>query len=183
VRRFVGVPGSAGPGAPARSPGRLAVAATALTGAVLLAIGCGPREGSAASGSPAPSGKVAIAAADRPACTRLLGNLEQVTHTLNASSELIASSLDKQQLAVRIAGEVSQLQLAAALMAQGPVPAPLAAADRDLVAGLRTLADDYGRASTAASAGDLRTAVAEMTDEATVQRIVAASTTIEASCR
>ena len=106
-----------------------------------------------------------------------------MTLAISASSELIANSVDKQQLGQRIAAEASQLRRAADLMAQGPVPAPLVKADRDLVAALRTFADDFDRAKDAAGRGDYRGAVDAMRDEPTVQRIVDASQTIEDSCQ
>jgi hypothetical protein len=150
--------------------------------AALLATGCGQQARSPTPAPSTPARTVSVAAADRAACTLLLGRLEQVTQTLNASSELITNSLNQQQLSLRLAGQAAQLRLAADLMAQGPVPAPLATADRDLVSGLRTLTDD-SRASDAAARGDLRAATDAMTDEAAVRRIVDASKTIEDRCR
>lgn len=136
----------------------------------------------AASAGPS-AGKVAISAADRAACAQLLSRLDQVSIVIGASSELIANSTDTSQLGQRIADEAAQLHTAADLMARGPVPAPLAQADQDLVAALRAFTDDFNRAGEAAKRGDLRAAVDAMRDEAAVQRIVAASQTIEDSCR
>jgi hypothetical protein len=121
--------------------------------------------------------------ADRAACAQLLGHLEQVTLAISASSQLIANSINQQQLSQRIADEASQLRKAADLMAQGPVPGPLVQADKDAVAALRTLTDDFNRAKDAAAQGDLRAAVDAMTDQPAVQRIVAASKSIEDACR
>ncbi|HEY3008532.1 MAG TPA: hypothetical protein VGJ63_10800 [Micromonosporaceae bacterium] len=175
MRNDVGAPGPTGPGAP---PMRL----LSVLAAALLATGCGQQARSPTPAPSTPARTVSVAAADRAACTLLLGRLEQVTQTLNASSELITNSLNQQQLSLRLAGQAAQLRLAADLMAQGPVPAPLATADRDLVSGLRTLTDD-SRASDAAARGDLRAATDAMTDEAAVRRIVDASKTIEDRCR
>jgi hypothetical protein len=120
--------------------------------------------------------------ADRTACAQLLGRLTQVTQTISAGSELLTNSLDKQQLSQRIADQTTLLRQAADLMAQGLVPPRLAAADRDLVAALHTFADDFNRAAGAANQGDLSAAAGAMNDEATVQRIVDASDTIEEIC-
>lgn len=101
---------------------------------------------------------------------------------LNSSAELIASSVDKAQLGRRIAAEQQQLSRAAKLMAQEPIPVRVRAADRRLAAALRVLTDDFGRAVTPAARGDFQTAVTAMRDDATVQRIVAASKSIEDAC-
>jgi hypothetical protein len=126
---------------------------------------------------------VTIAPADRPACAFLFARLQRVTIALQTSSDLIAHSLDKQQLARRIAIEQVQLQRSARLMAGGPVPAALAPANRDLVAALRAFSRDFGRAKGPAKQGDFRGATAAMTDRPVVQRILRASTTIERTCR
>jgi hypothetical protein len=67
-------------------------------------------------------------------------------------------------------------------MAAGPVPAPLADANRKLVAALRAFTDDFARAKAPAARGDFQAATDAMTDQAVVQRIVDASKTIEDAC-
>ena len=200
MRIGIDAPGPGGPGAP---PMRLLT----LLAVALFAAGCGQQSGPASPTSTAPSagraagpvagpvgsvavpstgassGKVAISAADRAACAQLLSRLDQVSIVISASSELIANSTDTAQLGQRIADEAAQLKTAAELMARGPVPAPLAQADQDLVAALRAFTDDFNRAGEAAKRGDLRAAVDAMRDDAAVQRIVAASQTIEDSCQ
>jgi hypothetical protein len=177
ARNGVSAPGPLGLGAP---PLRLLCLAVAV---VLLAAGCGQQTGSPVASPPSLAGKVSISRTDRAACGQLLGRLQQVTLAIGASSELIANSVDTQQLSQRIADEALQLRQAADLMASGPVPAPLMKANQDLVAALRTLTNDFERAKNAAALGDLRTAVDAMRDEPSVQRIVDASTTIEDSCQ
>jgi len=172
MRMGIDAPGPAGPGAPPIR--RLTLLAVAL-----LLAGCGQQTGTAAANPSTP----AQPSVDRAACAQLLGRLDQVSIVISASSELIANSADTAQLGQRIAAEAAQLRTAADLMARGPVPAALAKADQDLVAALRTFTDDFNRAGEAAKRGDLRAAVDAMRDEAAVQRIVAASQTIEDSCR
>ena len=128
------------------------------------------------------AGAVSIAPADRPACAALFTHLQQVTGALSASSELIANAVDKQQLSERISNEQTQLKQSADLMAAGPVPAPLADANRQLVAALRAFTDDFARAKAPAARGDFQAATDAMTDQAVVQRIVDASKTIEDAC-
>jgi hypothetical protein len=170
-----------------RTAARPASAAAALAAAALLltAAGCGRAAGTgkaAATASPAAPAKVAIPAADRPACAQLLGRLQEVTQAISASSELIANSRDKQQLSRRIATEAKRMRLSAQLMAAGPVPAPLTAADRQLVAALRTFGDDFVRAQAPARRGDFQAAVDAMGDKPAVQKIIGASRTIQDAC-
>jgi hypothetical protein len=149
--------------------------------AVLLvaAAGCSSHQSAA---SPPASSKVTVAASDRQACAGLYANLQQVSAAIQGSSELIANSLDKSQLSERIAIEESQLQQSADLMERGPVPPGLEAADRDLVAALRAFSADFAKARGPATRGDFRAAAEAMTDTAVVQRILAASKTIEDAC-
>ena len=172
----VSVPGLKGPGTP---PMRL----LSVIAVALLATACSHQAGSPGASPASSAGKIPVSATDRAACTDLLGRLEHVTQTISASSELMANSLNAQQLNQRIAYEASQLRQAADLMAQRPVPAPLEVADHDLVSALRTFSNDFTRAHGVAGQGDMRAAVEAMTDRATVQRIVDASKTIEDSCQ
>jgi len=169
---------------PAGAAATLAAAALVLTAAIA---GCG-RAGdtgqTSATGSPSrqAAGKVTISAADRPACAQLLARLQQVTLAISASSELIANSLNKQQLSQRIATEASRLRQSAELMGEGPIPVPLAAADRQLVTALRAFGDDFVRAKSPAMRGDFQAAVDAMGDKPAVQKIIGASTTIQHAC-
>jgi hypothetical protein len=135
---------------------------------------------SVAGGSP--SSTITIAPADRAACASLFAHLQQVTAALDASAELIASSLSKEELSARIAAEQEQLRQSAQLMAQSAVPAPLVTANGQLVAALHALVDDFGRAAGPAARGDFQAAAQAMTDQPVVQRIVDASKTIEDAC-
>jgi hypothetical protein len=160
---------------------RIAAAAAAV---VALFAGCGEGGGS---GSPATTQRlaattIAIAAADRPACAYLLVRLQRVSLAIRSSSELVARSLNKQQLTRRIRIEQVQLERSATLMRAGPIPAPLAAADRDLVRALRTYARDFARAAAPAARGDFPAASAAMRDPAVAQRIVRATKTIADAC-
>jgi hypothetical protein len=136
----------------------------------------------AATTSTSAAAPVPIAPAERPACALLFARLQRVTVALQTSSDLIAHSLNKQQLARRIAIEQVQLQRSAALMTGGPVPAALVPANQNLVSALRAFSRDFGRAKTAAARGDFRAATAAMGDAPVVHRILAASKTIETAC-
>ena len=127
--------------------------------------------------------KPSIAAGDKEACAHLFARLQQVSAAIQGSSELIANSLNEQQLSERIAYEQSQLQQAAALMGTGPIPAALRDTNNRLVAALRTLTADFERARDPAARGDFRTAAAAMTDQAAVRQIVAAAKSIEEACK
>jgi hypothetical protein len=167
------------------------VAGVALAASALA--GCGSGEHPPATGSPTPSSQASSAVPSSPralvgptptdaACASLYARLQQITAVLNSSAELIAGSVDKAQLGQRIAAEQQQLSGAAKLMARKPIPARLRGADRRLVVALRVLTGDFGRAVTPAKRGDFQTAVAAMHDDATVQRIITASKSIEDAC-
>lgn len=129
------------------------------------------------------SSTVTVAPADAGACALLLARVQRVTTALSTASELIAHSVNKQQLSQRIAIEKVQLQRSAQLMAGGPIPASLQAPDRQLVLGLDAFADDFARAEKPAQRGDFRAAVQAMGDATTVQGILAATKTIENACQ
>jgi hypothetical protein len=135
------------------------------------------------SGAANPTRGIAIAPADRPACALLFARLQRVTAALQTSSELIAHSRNKRQLSQRIAIQRTQLERSARLMTGGPIPAPLAAADRRLVRALRAFSRDFARARAPAARGDFRAASAAMTDAPVVEEILSASTTIEDACQ
>jgi hypothetical protein len=134
------------------------------------------------SGAATPTGDIAIAPADRPACALLFARLQRVTAALQTSSELIAHSRNKRQLSRRIAVQQMQLERSARLMTGGPIPAPLAAADRRLVEALRAFSRDFARAKVQAARRDFQAAAATMTDAPVVDKILSASKTIEDAC-
>jgi hypothetical protein len=167
------------------------VAGMALVASPLA--GCASGGSPPVTGSPPPSSQANSAVPSHPpglvgptptdaACASLYARLQQITAVLNASAELIAGSVDKAELGRRIAAEQQQLSLAAKLRAQKPIPARVRGADRRLVAALRVLTDDFGRAVTPAERGNFQAAVAALRDDATVRRIVAASKSIEDAC-
>lgn len=162
---------------------RRTVIATAVTAAALTGCHSGGDPSAASTGGDPRTTKVTIAAADKQACRTLYARLQQVTGALNEVSQLIASSLDPSQLSDRIAAEQRLLEQSAQLMAARPVPAALAATDRQLVSALHAFADDFGRAAQPAARGDFQTAVDAMTDKPAVHRILTASKTIENACR
>jgi hypothetical protein len=154
------------------------VAVGAGTVLALLLVGCS----SARSGPSRSPSSPSVAAADRPACAQLFASLQRVSAALQASSELIATSLGTQQLSERIAVEEDQLRKSARLIADSPVPPSLAPAAHELVSALQTYTADFARARTPAAQGDFQAAANAMTDHAAVQRILDASTTIESAC-
>lgn len=161
-----------------------------ITVVVLALAGCGgDKKPTASTPTPVPAeatrtpAAIAIAPEDRDACTLLYARLSRITSAVASSSELVAHSLDKQQLSRRIAIEEVQLRRSARLMAAGPTPAPLAPANRRLVAALRALSRDFARARTPAARGDFAAAAQAMSDPPLVQRIVRASQTIEDACK
>jgi hypothetical protein len=128
------------------------------------------------------SSNIRLAPADAPACALLLARIQRVTTALGTASELIAHSLNKQQLSQRIAIEKVQLRRSAQLLLGGAIPQQLEAADRNLVLGLNAFADDFARAQKPALRGDFSAAVQAMGDTTVVNMILGAAKTIENAC-
>jgi hypothetical protein len=128
------------------------------------------------------SSNIRLAPADAPACALLLVRIQRVTTALGTASELIAHSLNKQQLSQRIAIEKVQLRRSAQLLLGGAIPQQLEAADRNLVLGLNAFADDFARAQKPALRGDFSAAVRAMGDTTVVNMILGAAKTIENAC-
>jgi hypothetical protein len=173
---------------------RLVVAALAA----LVLAGCGGGGGKpAARRTPAPEATVAATAtaarptatpiplsvADQQLCVPLYARLQRVTLALGSSSELIAQSESKEDLASRIATEQQQLERSARLMAAASVPEPLSAVNARMVRALRKFSRDFARAKAPAARGDFAAAVAAMTDKPAVNRILAAATAIQRACQ
>jgi hypothetical protein len=160
---------------------RLTAALALLPAAVVVGCGSSSQHASPTTTTRSRSA-ITIAPSERAACGLLLERLRRVTAALQASSELIAHSLNKRQLSNRIGIEQVQLRRSAALLTGGPIPAALVPVDRRLVAALRAFSRDFGRAKAPAARGDFRAATAAMSDTAAVKRILAASKTIERAC-
>lgn len=162
-------------GHPPRALGAAAVFASAVLLATTVA-GCGKDVSTGKTSASHPAAKPAT-------CAQLYARLQQVTVAISASSELIANSLNPQQLSQRIAAEEKALSQSAEFMSAVQPPAALVPADQQLVAALRAFSADFARAEGPAARGDFQTAVAVMGDKTVVQKIVEASTTIENACK
>jgi hypothetical protein len=125
---------------------------------------------------------IRLTPADAPACALLLARIQRVTTALGTASELIAHSLNKQQLSHRIAIEKVQLRRSAQLLVGGAIPPQLEGADRNLVLGLNAFADDFARAQKPALRGDFSAAVQAMGDTTVVNMILGAAKTIQNAC-
>jgi len=128
------------------------------------------------------SSTIPLSPSDAPACALLVARVQRLTTALGTASELIAHSVNKQQLSQRIAIEKVQLRRSARLMAGGPIPAPLQGADRRLVLGLGAFADDFARAEKPALHGNFAAAVKAMGDRPVISVILGATKTIESAC-
>jgi hypothetical protein len=167
---------------------------TAAIALALVASGCGgttqggattptaSAPGAATPGAATPGAAPRIAAADRAACAVLYARLQRVTVALTSGSELLAQSENERDLGERIANQRQQLERAARLLDAGVVPKSLVSTNRRLVAALRDFARDFEHAEAPARRGDLQAAVAAMTDQPVVDRVLAATQAIETAC-
>jgi hypothetical protein len=158
------------------------LALPALLAALAAGCGGGHQAPVTTSAAAAPAAAVTVSADEQPACRLLYARLQRVTIALQTSSELIAHSLDQQQLSRRIGIEQVQLERSARLLTGGPVPDALVTTDRDLVAALHAFSRDFSRAKASAAGGDFHAATAAMADTPVVQRILAAAKTIQTAC-
>jgi hypothetical protein len=131
----------------------------------------------------ATAAKIAIAPADQPACTLLFARLQRVTAAISSGSELISQSSNPTELSHNIKVQQQQLERSAQLMTGGPVPPPLRAVTRDLIASLHAFSKDFARAQAPAANGDFQAAAGAMADPPILKRIGQAAQTIEDACK
>ena len=153
---------------------------------VFALTGCGGKEATAPPPPPptttAPTQPTLTSAADRAMCAELETKIRLVSQVVSGSVELMTQSLHPKELAQR-SGEAQQNVLyAAGALELMRVPAPLSTARRNLVVGLRSFGDDFGRAKTAVAHGDIAGAAQQLRDPAALGKVAAATKQIDRAC-
>jgi hypothetical protein len=169
---------------------RRALAALAPAALVLALAGCGHR--SAAPGStttapppapPAPPPPPTLtSAADRAACSDLQANIGLVSELISGSVEAMTQSLHPKQLAARTGYARKNLLISARAFAKLHAPPALRASQRELVAGLRAYAADFGRAQKSVARNDMATAAQQLADPRALAKVRASTTAISHAC-
>jgi len=145
-----------------------------LLAAVALA-GCGGSKKAATTDS-------TVATPDPGACAAVEHNIALVSQLVSGSVELMTQSVHPKQLAKRAGDTQRNLLYAANVLAQQSVPSSLEPAQRQLVAGLRAFAADFGRAQKAVERNDLPTAARDLVDRPALAKVQAATRTIDRAC-
>jgi hypothetical protein len=151
-------------------------AAVCLLLAAAALAGCGGKQSAAPTASTS-------ASPDPAACATLERNIALVSQLVSASVEVMTQSVHPQQLARRAGETRRNLAYAASVLARQQVPSSLGPAKRQLVAGLRAFAADFGRAQKAVARNDLQAAAFALVDRPALAKVKAATRSIDRACR
>ena len=174
-----------------RRPALLLSVATALAA---LAGGCGGSSSTAtttaapvaqpppATTAPAPSAPTLTSQNDLAACNVLESNIRIVSQLVSSSSSEITHSLHPKDLAKHTGAAYKNLLFAASVLSSIEAPKSLVSAKRQLVAGLRMFAADFGRAQISVEHDDIATAAQQLVDRPALAKVFTATRTIDRAC-
>jgi hypothetical protein len=169
-----------------RALGGLAVAALAL-----VLAGCGHKAAAPATTGPLPPPPAPPAPPPPPtltsqsaleACGELQTNIRLVSQLISASVEEMTQSVHPKQLAKRTGDTRKNLLYSARVLEQIHPPPSLRASKRQLVAGLRAFAADFGKAQKAVEKDNLARAAHVLADPVALAKITASTTRIDRAC-
>jgi hypothetical protein len=129
-----------------------------------------------------PSGPTLEALADREACNELQTNIRIASQLVATSAQEITHSLHPKQLARHTGDTRRNLLFAANVLSSIEAPASLVPAKKQLVAGLRRFAADFGRAQRSVAAGSIAKAAQQLVDRPALAQVTTATQTIEHAC-
>lgn len=158
---------------------RGAVHVLAVGAAAAALGGCGGKSSAPTTSSTAPP----LSASDAAACNQLETNIRAVSQVVSSSVEAMTQSLHPKQLARRTGYAERNLLYSAKVLSQISVPSSLAEPQRQLVAGLRRFAGDFGRAQKSVARNDIPTAARQLVDRPALAEVRAATTKIDRVCR
>jgi hypothetical protein len=150
-----------------RRPAAHVVSALVLA---LTASGCGGG-GSASSTAP-----------DRAACDRVETKVRDVSQLVGGTVDLITQSVRRKELARRTGEGRRNLLYAASVLSRVDTPPSLAPAWHELIAGLRQVAGDFGRAQKAVQRNDMATAATQLADRSALAKLQASTRKIDRVC-
>ena len=119
---------------------------------------------------------------DIAACDELQTKIRIVSQLVSASVEVMTQSVHPKQLAQRAGNTEKNLDYAATVLAQIVVPASLVQAQRNLVAGLRRFAGDFGKAQRSVRANNIARAAQQLVDKPALAKVTAATAAINRAC-
>jgi hypothetical protein len=159
---------------------RGAVHVLAVGAAAAALGGCGGKSSAPATTSTAPP---PLSASDAAACSQLEANIRAVSQLVSSSVEAMTQSLHPKELARRTGYAERNLLYSATVLSQIAVPGSLVEPRRELAAGLRRFAGDFGRAQKSVARNDIPTAARQLVDRPALAKVKAATTKIDRVCR
>ena len=153
---------------------------------VLALAGCGGEQATAPPPPPptttAPPPPTLTSAADRAMCAELETKIRLVSQVVSGSVELMTQSLHPNELARRTGEAQQNVLYAAGALELMRVPASLTTARRNVVVGLRSFADDFGRAKASVAQGDIAAAAEQLRDPTALGKVATATKRIDRAC-
>jgi hypothetical protein len=156
----------------------------------LAVTGCGGKQAASppttaaapATAAATPTVPTFTSALDIAACDELQTKIRIISQLVSASVEVMTRSVHPKQLAQRAGNTEKNLDYAATVLAQIVVPASLEQAQRNLVAGLRRFAGDFGKAQRSVRGNDIAKAAQQLVDKPALAKVTAATATINRAC-
>ena len=152
---------------------------------VLALAGCGGKQATPTPppATAAPTARTLTSASDRAACAELEAKIRDVSQLVSGSIELMTQSLHPKELATRTGEAQHNLLYAASVLDLLKVPRELTSARHRLVEGLRSFANDFGKAKAAVARNDMAAAAKQLADRTALAKVAAATKTIDRACR
>jgi hypothetical protein len=160
---------------PVRRRALQALAAAALAAGLA---GCGHTAGPSASAPP----PTPTSASDVAACNELQTSIRIISALVTRGVETMTRSLHPKQLARRTGAMRENLLYAASVLERIDPPRSLGPAWRELVAGLREFAADFGRAQKSVARNHMASAARQLADRKAVAELTEATNAIDEAC-
>ena len=132
--------------------------------------------------APAPSAPTLTSQNDLAECNELESNIRIVSQLVSSSVDEITHSRHPKDLARHTGATRRNLLFAASVLTSIEAPRSLVPAKRQLVAGLRLFAADFGRAQISVEHDDIAKAAQQLVDRPALAKVTAATQKIDRAC-
>jgi hypothetical protein len=153
-----------------------------VTALALVLADCGGKSSAPTATTTAPPAPTLTSASDLAACNALETSIRVVSQIVSNSVEAMTQSLHPKQLAKRTGDTQKNLLYAANLVSRVVPPRSLVQARRQLIAGLRQFAADFGRAQKSVARNDIAKASRQLVDRPALAKLTAATKKIDRAC-
>jgi hypothetical protein len=154
----------------------------AVTALAVALVGCGSKSSSPPPTTTARAAPTLTSPADLAACNALETSIRVVSQIVSNSVEAMTQSLHPKQLAKRTGDTQKNLLYAANLVSRVVPPRSLVQARRQLIAGLRQFAADFGCAQKSVARNDIAEASRQLVDRPALAKLTAATKKIDRAC-